>query len=302
MRVLIVGIKTCLGAHLADALNKQGIAVAGVSSADEQNAFFDSSNLGVKVAVSIGSLNEEPGLWEFIKNFEPTVIVDLAVEKNGSADSRRPELEMTWTRSLKVLELLNELPTVRSYLLQSSDRVLSALESEEALTEDEVAQAGDLVTAAHCAREAFVLGAFRSQFPKNKYHLHKKTGVVIRMPSTQCWVCDANKEGLWSEIRMAQKSQRLPQIKNWNSFRQWYPVEEAVEHFIKLMTVASQDPQQGGVWNLASLIVPPMTVGAYVASLDPAWRKAFESQQIDFARIQSRHPILSLERLKKLNT
>ncbi len=297
MRVLIVGIKTCLGAHLADALSAQGIAVAGVSAADEQNEFFDSSNLGAKVAVSIGSLNEEPGLWEFIKNFEPTVIVDLAIEK-----TERPELEVPWTRSLKVLELLNELPSVRAFLLQSSDRVLSALESQEVLTEEEVAQANDLATAAHCSREAFTLGTFRSQFPKNKYHLHKKTGLVIRMPSTQCWACDAHKEGLWSEIRLAQKSQRLPQIKNWNSLRQWYPVEEAVEHFIKLMKAASEDPQQGGMWNLASLTVPPMTVGAYVASLDPAWKKAFELQQIDFARVQSRHPILSLERLKKLNT
>lgn len=300
MKIFITGIRSCLGTHLSEKFLELGHQVAGISGMDQACALFDQKELGLKVSLTIGDILEKHLLSEAIHFFLPDVIIHLELVefKNGIS------LEELFARNVQatvaILDVFKNLDGRRSLLCLSTDHVLSYLRVEHEIDEAEVPFGLDPYSASMAARESAVQAVLNFMLPPQKYKQHGKALGILRMSSIQCWECDIEHEGLWSEIRRAQKYNEVPVLKNMGAYRQWYPQPEATEHIVKLTEeIAKQGAFLGGVWHMASLTIPSMTVGEYVASLDPQWALALNKLP-DFRKVRSRHPILSVNRLKEL--
>lgn len=295
-KVFISHIRSCLGVHLTERFLAEGWRVAGSSFSDQQHAEFDKKNLASSISLLIHDEDDIEGLKTHIEYFEPHLFIQLERFEFRNQISTELLFKRNLNSSVHYADIFKKSESMRGLISLSSDHVFSYLRSDGEIAEETLPSSVDMYSASLLARESFLAAFAKQFFHFSKWKTHQKAVLILRMPSTQCMECTDSLGGLWSEVQRASRSGGVPQIENVGSFRQWYPVLETAEHIFLLGSrlLSEQDQCLSGVYHLGSLTVPPMTVGQYIQTLNPEW-------SLDGTdRIVSKHPLLSLEKFRKL--
>ncbi len=243
-RVALTGHTGFKGAWLALLLTRFGAKVSGYALLPStQPSLFDTAEVEKFVVGEFADIRDVQGVTNWLRGYQPEVVLHLAAQALVRASYADPVNTMTsnFNGTLNVLEAARHLPSVKSIVVVTTDKVYRNLESAQAFSEDDHLGGHDPYSASKAACEILV-ASYRACFLQHLGVATARAGNVIG-------------GGDWSPDRLIpdavkawQKNEMLD-IRRPDAVRPWQHVLEPLCAYLVLAERLFAEPQLGAGYN-----------------------------------------------------
>lgn len=260
-KVLLTGHTGFKGAWMALWLHQMGAIVHGISLPPKTNPnLFTLAKISDLIGSHFCDIRDADAITSAIKSTNPEIVFHLAAQALVRPSYKDPlaTFETNVMGTVNVLNALRDLPSVKSVVIVTTDKVYKNLEHSYPYRETDVLGGHDPYSASKAASE-IVISSFRNSYLKEQ-------GVAVASARAGNVIGG----GDWSEDRLipdairAWKSNAPLELRKPNAVRPWQHVLEPVNGYLVLAEKLYADASLSSAYNFGPLTHEAATVGSVI--------------------------------------